>query len=126
MKIKRLLSAFLLAAVVVTSVEITVALAANNKVRIEEVDYDAEDRELTVEFRENVSWKRSAKVIVKTVAGKKVSSYIISKDNDDVKIRVKLKFGKKYKVIVKGVRKGYKGKYGKVVKTFHQDIPTTS
>lgn len=118
MKIKRLLSAVLLAAVVVTSVASTAALAANTKVRIEEVDYDAEDRELTVDFWGNVSWKRGAKVIVKNAAGKKLSSYIISKDNDDVEVRVKLKYGKKYKVIVKGVRSGWKGKYRKVVKTF--------
>lgn len=89
------------------------------KAKIQEVEYDYDDCEISVDFVGNVSWSGNPKVVVKTAGGKKVKSRLYGRDNDDCEVYANLTPGKKYKVIIKGVRQGYSGKYGKAVKTFY-------
>ncbi len=91
---------------------------AAKKLSITEIECDASDRELELEFSGRVQYK-SAKVTVKDSAGKKYTACIEEKDSDSMEIYVKgLKKGKKYTVTISGVRLRNTGSYGKVSKTF--------
>jgi uncharacterized protein YdeI (BOF family) len=88
-------------------------------VTIKEVEYDADDRELSVEFKQRVKYK-NAKSTVKDSSGKVYSSRIVEKDSDDLEIRVSgLKYGKKYTVSISGVSNRDANKYLTVSKTFY-------
>ena len=89
-----------------------------DKPEIKEVEYDVEDKELSVEFTTRVQYK-GLKVVVKDQNGKKLSVSQIEKDNDEIECRVKgMKRGQKYTVTVSGVRVKGKGSYVKASKSF--------
>ena len=76
---------------------------AASGLRIKEVEYDADDRELDIDFNKKVSYK-SAKVVVKDADGKTYAARITEKDDDDMEVRVQgLKYGERYTVTVSGV-----------------------
>ena len=83
------------------------------------MDYDAEDRELEIEFNTKVQYKR-LKVQVKDSSGKSYSVSVRDYDSDGVEVRVKgLTRGETYAVQVKGIRvKGSGDSYGKLTTTF--------
>ncbi len=92
---------------------------AASKPKVESVDYDAEDREVNIEFYGRVKWKK-AKVRIYDSNGKNYAKYIIEKDNDDIDVKVKrLKLGKKYKYKVTGIKKRGSGKYVTVKGSFY-------
>ncbi len=87
-------------------------VAAASAPKVEDVEYDYEDREVNIDFVNRVQWKSGAKVKIMR-NGKNYAKYIIEKDSDDVDVKVKkLAYGKKYTYKVTGVKKmgtrGYK------------------
>ncbi|MEG0292332.1 MAG: hypothetical protein RR495_02365 [Anaerovoracaceae bacterium] len=69
---------------------------------IEEISYDDEDRELSVDFVRSVKWSNPK---IKISKGSKVyKSYIISRDRDDLEVRVNLTPGTKYRYTISGVK----------------------
>ena len=87
------------------------------KLSIKKVKYDSKDKELDIDFNGEVKYK-SVKVVVKDSSGKKYTTRITDKGNDDLEVKVSgLKKGKSYKVTVSGVAlKG--GSYTSVSKSF--------
>ena len=86
---------------------------------IENVDYDAEDEQLEIEFMGRVEYK-NARVAVKSAKGKKLVAEIDYKKSDEMEVYVEgIVLGEKYTVTVSGVRrKGSTGNYGSVSYTF--------
>lgn len=107
---KRSLS--LLLAVLLLTLCAAPALAAAPKVQ--KTEYEGNGL-VEVEFTtENVRYK-SARVVVKDSAGKKLTTSIVEKERDSITFKVKgLKAGKKYSYTISGVRRGNSGSYGKV------------
>lgn len=104
-----------LAATFITSLMLALGLvspvAAASAPKVEEASYDVEDREVSIDFINRVQWK-NPKVKI-TYNGKNYTRYIISKDSDDIEVKVKkLPYGKKIKYTITGVKKkgtsGYK------------------
>ena len=91
---------------------------STQSVAIKKVDFDADDREIEVEFTTKVQFK-SAKVTVKDSSGKSYTTKIRKKGDDDIEVYVKgMKNGKEYTVTVSGVRVKGSGSYTSVSKTF--------
>lgn len=85
---------------------------------IQNVEYDADDRELEIEFATPVQF-RKPKVVVKNADGRKLAVSNLKKGRDDIEVRVKgLKPNATYTVTVSGVRVKGVGTYTKVTKTF--------
>ncbi len=94
------------------------AKTVNASVTIKKVEYDADDKELSVDFAQKVKYK-NVKATVKDSTGKVYSSWITEKDNDDLEIRVSgLKYGKTYTVYISGVSNINANSYVTVSKTF--------
>ena len=71
---------------------------------IRKVEYDAEDRELDIEFTMNVEY-RNPSVTVTDASGAQYETRILERDNDSLDVRVKgLNRGDSYTVSVSGVR----------------------
>ncbi|MDO4548791.1 MAG: hypothetical protein Q4D04_11875 [Clostridia bacterium] len=70
-----------------------------------DVEYDHDDRTVEFEFDRRVRYKSTKVVITDTVTGKKVSSSIRKKDNDDIKVRVskRLTQGRTYRYKITNV-----------------------
>lgn len=87
-----------------TKVKGTFKIKSSVPLKVKEVDYDDEDRELCIEFNKKVQWK-NAKVTVTNSSGKKYTTKIIEKDSDDIEVYVDgLTYGKKYNYKVSGVK----------------------
>lgn len=87
-----------------TSVSGSVKIPSVKKVTVEEVDYDYEDKELTVEFKNIVQWN-SPKVTVTDLNGKAFTARITERDSDEIEAKVKgLKVGKTYKYKITGIK----------------------
>lgn len=90
----------------------------SGKPEITKVSYDAEDRELEVEFATRVQFK-GLKVTVKDENGNKLTVKKTVKGSDDMEVRVRgMERGKRYTVTVSGVRVKGKGRYISLSKTF--------
>lgn len=111
---KRIVS--MLLAVLLLTICAVPALAAAPKVK--KVEYEGNGI-VDVNFTtKNVRYK-SAKVVVKDSAGKKLTAKIIEKDSDDISFKVSgLKAGRKYTFTISGVRAGKTGSFGKVKGSF--------
>ena len=71
---------------------------------VKDVDYDAEDREVSFDFRRRVSYKKPKVVITNTSNSKTYTTRITEKDNDELTVYVKgLKRGETYKYKITGV-----------------------
>ena len=91
--------------------------ASKNKVVVEEVEYDRDDRVVEFEFRGSVKWK-SPKVKI-TRGGKNYAKKILSKDSDELEVKVKkLKYGAIYSYKITGVKNKKGTKYRTVTGTF--------
>ena len=104
-KVVLLLTVFVLA-IMIMPIESIAATAP----RVEDVEYDCEDREVNIEFYGRVQWKK-AKVKIYDKKGNQYARYIIEKDSDDIEIKTRrLRIGKKYKYKISGIkRRGTKG-----------------
>lgn len=71
---------------------------------VKDVDYDADDREVNFEFRNNVSYKNAKVVITNTSSTKTYTTRITEKDRDELSVRVSgLTRGSSYKYTITGV-----------------------
>lgn len=87
-----------------TSVKGSFKIPQAKTVIIEDIDYDAEDREVSVEFKGKVQWYK-AKVSIKDSKGNEYAVRIIEKDSDEMEIRTKsLKQGGRYSYRISGVK----------------------
>lgn len=95
-------------------------IAASNKVVVESVEYDRDDREVEFEFRGSVKWRKSPAPKVKiTRSGKNYAKKIIKKDSDELEVKVKkLKYGSIYSYKITGVKSKRGKKYQTVTGTF--------
>ena len=74
---------------------------------------------MEVDFTTENARYKSARVVVKDTAGKKLTAKIIEKDNDGISFKVSgLKADSKYTFTISGVRAGKSGSYGKVKGSF--------
>ncbi len=72
--------------------------------KIEDVEYDDEDREVNFDFYGRVMWHKP-KVTITDKHGKSYVIRINSRDRDDIEVKVKrLKYGAKYKYKISGVK----------------------
>lgn len=89
------------------------------KLSIKSLDYDADDRELEIEFSSRVQYNNLRVRVTDSTGAKSYTVRILEKDNDSIDIRVSgLRSGQKYTVKVAGVRAGSSGSYGGVSKSF--------
>ncbi len=85
---------------------------------IRKIKYDARDRELDIDFETKVQY-RSLKVTVKDADGQLLKIRKISKDNDEIELKIAgMKKGQTYTVTISGVRVKGKGAYTTVKMTF--------
>lgn len=85
---------------------------------IEELDYDAEDRELDIDFTTRVQFK-NLKVAVKDADGRAVTVQKIKKGKDDIEVKLRgVVPGETYSVTVSGVSVKGKDSYASVTGTF--------
>ena len=81
---------------------------------IEQIEYEGKGR-VEIDFRQDVRYNKSFKVIVKDNKGKKYSVKNIRKDEDEVKFTIKnYKKGRTYKITIKGVKKENTKSYGSI------------
>lgn len=89
-----------------------------NKIRIDSIEYDREDREVSFEFKHRVKWKNS-KVVITDSKGKSYVKRICEKDNDEIEVKVKnMKYGAKYSYKISGIKKVGGTKYQTIKGTF--------
>ena len=73
---------------------------------IEKVEYDADDRELDIDFNMDVRYDANSTVTVTDAAGNEYATTILEKDSDSIEARVEgLTQGETYTVTVTGVAK---------------------
>lgn len=73
---------------------------------IEKVEYDANDRELDIEFNMDVSYDANSTVTVTDAAGSEYAATILEKDSDSIEVRVEgLTPGETYTVTITGIAK---------------------
>ena len=73
---------------------------------IEKVEYDADDRELDIDFNMDVRYDANSTVTVTDAAGNEYATTILEKDEDSIEARVEgLTQGETYTVTVTGVAK---------------------
>lgn len=93
-----------------------------NTVSIESVEYDREDREVSVDIEtgngRGLRWKRGATVKITDSNGKRVSTRLIEREDDGCEIRARLTLGKTYTVYVSGVKAAGASSYSTIKKTF--------
>lgn len=74
-------------------------------VAVKEIEYDAEDREVTFDFKNNVSYDNVKVIITNKNGTKTYSTKIVEKDSDDLTVSVKgLKYGSTYQYKITGVK----------------------
>lgn len=92
-----------------------------SSIKIEEIEYDAEDRELSVDFETKVSW-RNPVVKVYNASGTYIcKGRVLEKDNDSIEVRLsrELAYGKKYKCKITGIKAKSASTYRTVSKVFY-------
>ena len=110
-RIARLTISLLAAMSLMIAGSVTVLAAAPS---VEDVEYKGKGR-VEVDFRQDVSYKKSVKITVKDTSGKKYKVKNVWKDDDEIKFTIKnFKKGKKYKITIKGVKQWGTSGYGKV------------
>lgn len=90
-------------------------------IKIEDIEYDAEDRELSVDFRTKVNWNNPS-VMIYTTSGQYVcSGRVIERENDGIEFRLdkRLSYGKKYTCKISGVKARTGSTYKTISKTFY-------
>lgn len=71
---------------------------------VKDVDYDVEDKEVSFDFKNKVSYKNAKVVITNTSNTKTYTARIVEKDNDELTVRVSgLTRGSSYKYKITGV-----------------------
>ena len=93
-------------------------IPSKNEVRVEDVEYDAGDREVSFDFYGFVRWKKP-KVTITDDAGKNMVRKIADRDREELEVKVKkLTSGKTYQYKITGVAREGQNKYKTVTGTF--------
>ncbi len=104
---------------VMTTVSGSFKTPAAALVTIREIEYDEDDRELSVEFSRRVNY-RDAKATVKDANGKSYGVRILEKDGDEMDLYVSgLRRGQKYTLSISGVKASTATSYTTVKKNFY-------
>lgn len=84
-----------------------------------EIDYDAGDRDLDIDFAKRVQYK-NLKITLKDSAGKTIKCRVVDKDAREIELSVTggLKVGKTYTLTISGIRQGSSGSYGTITAKF--------
>lgn len=99
------------------TVKFTIPKATKNLVK--EIDYDVEDKEVSFEFSNNVSYKNVKVIITNTSNTKTYTTKITEKDKDELTVKVSgLKKGSKYKYTITGVTNKANNSTKKLTGTF--------
>lgn len=103
-----------------TSVKGTFKVPDPKEVTVESVEYDGDDRELSIEFKDKVVWQKSRPTVkVTNMSGTTVKTSFIEKDNDSIDVRAKLRYGAKYKYSISGVKAPGATSYTTISGTFY-------
>ena len=101
-----------------TSVKGSFKVPGVKKIVVENIEYDAEDREVSFEFRNHVQWK-NAGVSIKDANGKGYAVRIVEKDNDELDVKTTgLTEGETYTYKIKGIKAEGASKYTTITGTF--------
>lgn len=81
------------------------SIPSSSKLRVKDVDFDADDREITFDFNNDVTYK-DAKVVITNASGSKTyTTKIVEKEDDELTVRVSgLKEGNSYQYKITGVK----------------------
>lgn len=90
-------------------------------IKIEDIEYDAEDRELSVDFKTRVNWKNPTVNVYSTSGTYICSGRILEKDSDGIEVRLSksLSYGKKYTCKISGVKARTASEYKTISKKFY-------
>ena len=101
-----------------TTVKGSFRVAKKTEVKVDNVEYDKKDKEVSFDFQGHVKYKKVA-VEIKDAEGKAYVKRIKEKDRDEIEVSVKkLKKGKKYQYKITGVAKKGSNSYKTVKGTF--------
>lgn len=76
-----------------------------NKIRIDSIEYDKRDQEVSFEFKDRVKWK-NPKVLITDGKGRSYVKRICEKGNNEIEVKVKnMKYGARYSYKISGVKK---------------------
>ncbi len=88
-------------------------VSSNVSVAVEEEEYDWDDRELDIEFRRDVVFKKDASITVTDSSGNTYTARFLEKDDDECEIRVTgLEYGETYYYTISGIRNASGDTYG--------------
>lgn len=90
---------------------------ASTKITIDDIEYDAGDREVSFSFKNKVQWK-SPKVTIKNSKGTAIKTRILDKDNDEIEVKANLSKGKKYSYSISGIKAKGSSSYKTIKGTF--------
>lgn len=104
-----------------TSVSGYFTVPKSTAINIEDIEYDDEDRELSVDFKTKVNWKNPAVKIYSTSGDYICKGRIIEKDSDSIEVRLdrSLTYGKQYKCKISGIKAKSASTYRTVSKVFY-------
>ena len=98
---------------------LTVKFSIPKSVKVSEVDYDADDKEVTFDFNQKVTYKNAKVKITSSDGSTSYKTVIVEKDSDDLVVRVpKIKNGKTYKYVITGVKGNNDTSYTKITGSF--------
>ena len=81
------------------------SIPKSSNIKVKDVDFDEDDREVTFDFNKDVTYKNAKVVITNTSGSKTYTTKIVEKDEDELTVRVKgLKEGSSYKYKITGVQ----------------------
>lgn len=88
-------------------------VSSDVSVAVKEAEYDWDDRELSIEFRRDVVFKKDATITVTDSSGNTYSARFLEKDDDECEIRVTgLEYGETYNYTITGIRNASGDTYG--------------
>ena len=89
-------------------------------IKIDEIEYDREDNELSFDFATKVNWKSPTVKITNESGTVVYKSRIVEKDSDELELRLssKLTYGKKYKYTITGIKAKTAANYRTLSGTF--------
>lgn len=101
-----------------TSVKGSFKVPGVKKIVVQDIEYDAEGREVSFEFRNHVQWK-NAGVSIKDANGKGYAVRIVEKDNDELDVKTTgLTEGETYTYKIKGIKAEGASAYTTITGTF--------
>lgn len=94
--------------------------STNTTLKLEEIEYDADDRELNLDFRKSITVGSNVSVQITDASGKTYRADITDWDSDEIEIRVldRLSYGQSYTVKISNIKAKGASSYTSFSKTF--------